>query len=92
MGNRVIQQIRGGSLNFRLEIEEYSNSAETTFGKLNEDLRKVTAQVERTFLENDGRNAKFDGALFEIIEQIRERNKPAIEKEAKEKEKKKEMK
>ena len=85
MENRIIQQIREGSLNFRMGIEGYLGSAETTFKKLNEDLRNVTSQVERKFLENGESNAKFDGALFEIIEQNR-RTQKTWERERRERE------
>ena len=69
MENSIARQIKEGSSNFRMEIEGYLNSADITFEKLNNDLRKVVSQVAQKFSENDGRNAKVEGMLQMLMGQ-----------------------
>ena len=91
MESNIAQQIKEGSSNFRTEIEGYLSSAETTFGKLNKDLGNVASQVANKFSENDGRNAKVDGALQVLMEQNM-KTQQEWEQERRERESKKRMK
>ena len=67
--SNTVQQIQIGSSNFRTEIEGYLNNAESTFGRLSENLRIMLNQVTNKLQANDARSEKLEGLLIELMGQ-----------------------
>ena len=69
MERSIVQQIKEGSSNFRLEIEGYLTNANLTFGKMNNDLKIAMGQAAKKFSESDEKNAQVEGLLRMLLEQ-----------------------
>ena len=83
MERSIAQQIMDGSSNFRAEIEKHLGNAESTFGKLNQDVSYAMKQVELKVYENDGESAKFEGMLQTLIEKQQQTQKVLEQERAK---------
>merc|ERR1712112_379060 len=64
--SHFVKEIAEGCSQFKEEIEGHLMSADGTFRRLNEDMRKAMIEIDKKFKQNEGRSEEFESRIQQL--------------------------